>query len=104
MGDLRKEGEGSANDLREIGGQKAKDERRISFSEQQFPPPFPSTAKLSCAKNHDIERRRAVVKLPRAREKEREEDTVCSVVHNIFSRDVISEIHTRETSVSYVTK
>ncbi len=52
---------------------------------------------MSCAKNHDIERRRAVVKLPRAREKEREEDTVCSVVHNIFSRDVISEIHTRET-------
>ncbi len=35
------------------------------------------------------ERRRAVVKLPRAREKEREEDTICSVVHNIFSRDVI---------------
>ncbi len=33
----------------------------------------------------------------------REEDTVCSVVHNIFSRDVISEIHTRETQVSYVT-
>ncbi len=59
---------------------------------------------LSCVKNHDIETRRAVVKLPRAREKEREEDTVCSVVHNIFSRDVISEIHTRETSVSYVTK
>ena len=58
---------------------------------------------VSCAKNHDIERRRAVVKLPRAREKEREEDTVCSVVHNIFSRDVISEIHTRETPVSYVT-
>ncbi len=29
--------------------------------------------------------------------KEREEDTVCSVVHNIFSRDVISEIHTRKT-------
>ncbi len=52
---------------------------------------------LSCAKNHDIERRRAVVKLPRAREKERGEDTVCSVVHIIFSRDVISEIHTRET-------
>ncbi len=42
--------------------------------------------------------------LPRAREKEREEDTVCSVVHNLFSRDVISEIHTRETSVSYVTQ
>ncbi len=60
-------------------------------------------AHLSCAKNHDIERRRAVVKLPRAREKEREEDTVCNVVHIIFSRDVISEIHTRETSVSYVT-
>ncbi len=58
---------------------------------------------MSCAKNHDIERRRAVVKLPRAREKEREEDTVCSAVHNIFSRDVISEIHTRETLVSYVT-
>ncbi len=58
---------------------------------------------LSCAKNHDIERRRAVVKLPRAREKEREEDTVYSVVHNIFSRDVISEIHTRETTVLYVT-
>ncbi len=58
---------------------------------------------VSCAKNHDIERRRAVVKLPRAREKERGEDTVCSVVHNIFSRDVISEIHTRETPVSYVT-
>ncbi len=57
---------------------------------------------LSCAKNHDIERR-AVVKLPRARGKEREEDTVCSVVHIIFSRDVISEIHTRETSVSYLT-
>ncbi len=47
--------------------------------------------------------RRAVVKLPRAREKEREEDTVCSVVHIIFSRDVISEIHTRDTQVSYVT-
>ncbi len=58
---------------------------------------------MSCAKNHDIERRRAVVKLPCAREKEREEDTVCSVVHNIFSRDVISKIHTRETTVSYVT-
>ncbi len=58
---------------------------------------------MSCAKNHDIERRRAVVKLPRAREKEREEDTVCSVVHIIFSRDVISEIHTRDTQVSYVT-
>ncbi len=58
---------------------------------------------VSCAKNHDIERRRAVVKLPRAREKEREEDTVCSVVHIIFSRDVISEIHTRDTQVSYVT-
>ncbi len=57
---------------------------------------------MSCAKNHDIERRRAVVKLPRAREKERE-DTVRSVVHNIVSRDVISEIHTRETLVSYVT-
>ncbi len=39
-----------------------------------------------------------------AREKEREEDTVCSVVHIIFSRDVISEIHTRDTQVSYVTK
>lgn len=38
----------------------------------------------------------------RAQERERE-DTVCSVVHNIFSRDVISEIHTRETQVSYVT-
>ncbi len=50
---------------------------------------------VSCAKNHDIERRRAVVKLPRVREKGREEDTVCSVVHSIFSRDVISEIHTR---------
>ncbi len=62
------------------------------------------TTQLSCAKNHDIERRRAVVKLPRAREKEREEDTVCSVVHIIFSRDVITEIHTRETSVSYVTQ
>ncbi len=61
------------------------------------------TVIVSCAKNHDIERRRAVVKLPRAREKEREEDTVCSIVHNIFSRDVISEIHTRETQVSYVT-
>ncbi len=35
---------------------------------------FPTV--MSCAKNHDIERRRAVVKLPRAREKEREEDTV----------------------------
>ncbi len=58
---------------------------------------------LSCAKNQDIERRRAVVKLPRASEIEREEDTVCSVVHIIFSRDVITEIHTRETSVSYVT-
>ncbi len=58
---------------------------------------------VSFAKNHDIERRRAVVKLPRAREKEREEDTVCSVVHIIFSRDVISEIHTRETVLSYVT-
>ncbi len=58
---------------------------------------------MSCAKNHDIKRRRAVVKLPRAREKEREDDTVWSVVHIIFSRDVISEIHTRETSVSYVT-
>ncbi len=58
---------------------------------------------MSCAKNHDIERRRAVVKLPRAREKGREEDTVCSVVHSIFSRDVISEIHTRDTQVSYVT-
>ncbi len=40
----------------------------------------------------------------RAREREREEDTVCSVVHIIFSRDVISEIHTRDTQVSYVTK
>ncbi len=59
---------------------------------------------VSCAKNHDIERRRAVAKLPRAREKEREEDTVCSVVHIIFSRDVISEIHTRDTQISYVTK
>ncbi len=59
--------------------------------------------RVSCAKNHDIERRRAVVKLPRAREKEREEDTVCSVVHIIFSRDVISEIHTRDIQVSYVT-
>ncbi len=39
----------------------------------------------------------------RAREREREEDTVCSVVHIIFSRDVISEIHTRDTQVSYVT-
>ncbi len=58
---------------------------------------------MSCAKNHDIERRRAVVQLPRAREKEREEDTVCSVVHIIFSRDVISEILTRDTQVSYVT-
>ncbi len=58
---------------------------------------------VSCAKNHDIERRRAVVKLPRAREKEKGEDTVCSVVHNIFSRDVISEIHTRETTLPYVT-
>ncbi len=58
---------------------------------------------MSCAKNHDIERRGAVVKLPRAREKEREEDTVCSVVHIICSRDVISEIHTRDTQVSYVT-
>ncbi len=58
---------------------------------------------MSCAKNHDIERRREVVKLPRAREKEREEDTICSVVHNIFSRDVISEIHTRESTVLYVT-
>ncbi len=58
---------------------------------------------VSCAKNHDIKRRRAVVKLPCAREKEREEDTVCSIVHNIFSRDVISEIHTGETQVSYVT-
>ncbi len=29
-------------------------------------------ALVSCAKNHDIERRRAVVKLPRAREKKRE--------------------------------
>ncbi len=47
--------------------------------------------------------RRAVVKLPRAREKEREEDTICSVVRIIFSRDVISEIHTRDTQVSYVT-
>ncbi len=55
---------------------------------------------MSCVKNHDIERRRAVVKLPRAREKEREEDTVCSEVHNIFSCDVISEIHTREPTVS----
>ena len=54
-------------------------------------------------KKREEERRRAVVKLPRAREKEREEDTVCSVVHNIVSRDVISEIHTRETQVSYVT-
>ncbi len=27
---------------------------------------------LSCAKNHDIERRRAVVKLPRARARKRE--------------------------------
>ncbi len=59
---------------------------------------------MSCAKNHDIERRRAVVNLPRAREKEREEDTVCSVVHIIFSRDVISKIHTRDTQVSYVTQ
>ncbi len=58
---------------------------------------------MSCAKNHDIERRRAGVKLPRARENEREDDTVCSVVHIIFSRDVISEIHTRDTQVSYVT-
>ncbi len=33
----------------------------------------------------------------------REEDTVCSVVHIIVSRDVISEIHTRDTQVSYVT-
>ncbi len=59
---------------------------------------------VSCAKNHDIERIRAVVKLPRAREKEKGEDTVCSVVHNIFSRDVISEIHTRDIQVSYVTQ
>ncbi len=59
---------------------------------------------VSCAKNHDIERRRAVGKLPRARETEREEDTVCSIVHNIVSRDVISEMHTRETQVSYVTE
>ncbi len=65
--------------------------------------PMRRTAPVSCAKNHDIERRRAVVKLPRAREKEREEDRVCSVVHIIFSRDVISEIHTRDTQVSYVT-
>ncbi len=57
---------------------------------------------MSCAKNHDIERRRAVVKLPRAREKERKEDTVCSVVHIICGRDVISEIHTRDSHVSYV--
>ncbi len=65
--------------------------------------PLPNLFLVSCAKNHDIKRRRAVVKLPRARDKEREEDTVCSLVHIIFSRDVISEIHTRDTQVSYVT-
>ncbi len=45
---------------------------------------------------------KAVVKLPRARKRERK-NTLCSVVHKIVSRDVISEIHTRETTVSYVT-
>ncbi len=66
-------------------------QNRIPYKITVLPCPY----LVSCAKNHDIERRRAVVKLPRAREKEREEDTVCSVVHIIFSRDVISEIHTR---------
>ncbi len=74
-------------------------QNRIPYKITVLPCPY----LVSCAKNHDIERRRAVVKLPRAREKEREEDTVCSVVHIIFSRDVISEIHTRDTQVSYVT-
>ncbi len=45
---------------------------------------------------------KAVVKLPRARKRERK-NTLCSVVHKIVSRDVISEIHTRETTVLYVT-
>ncbi len=73
------------------------------FAEDTGKIKYTRACKMSCAKNHDIERRRAVVKLPRAREKEREENTVCSVVHIIFSRDVISEIHTRDTQVSYVT-
>ena len=40
---------------------------------------------------------RAVVKLPRVRARKRERDTLCSVVHNIVSRDVISEMHTRKS-------
>ncbi len=39
----------------------------------------------------------------RARERERRRYR-CSVVHIIFSRDVISEIHTRDPQVSYVTQ
>ncbi len=44
---------------------------------------------------------KVLVKLPRARKKER--DTLCSVVHNIVSRDVISDTHTK-ARVSYVTQ
>ena len=33
----------------------------------------------------------------RARKRERVEDTVCSIVHNVVSRDVTSEIHTRKS-------
>ncbi len=32
-----------------------------------------------------------------ARARERVEDTVCSIVHNVVSRDVTSEIHTRKS-------
>ncbi len=46
--------------------------------------------------------RKAVVKLPRARKRERK-NTLCSVIHSIVRRDVISELHTREISVLYVT-
>ena len=65
--------------------------------------------KPSCAKDVGVVREiltasaegKAVVKLPCARKRERK-NTLCSVVHNTVSRDVISEIHTRETIVSYV--
>ncbi len=45
---------------------------------------------------------KAVAKLPCARKRERK-NTLCSALHMIVSRDMISEIHTRETLVSYVT-
>ena len=40
---------------------------------------------------------REVVKLPLARKREGVEDTVCSIVHNVVSHDVTSEIQTRKS-------